>query len=214
MARPYLAPSLVRLRREIDGRWPARSKASDGWLGDAAHAARKSEHNPDAKGAVHAIDITAEGVNAKLILRELIGDPRVWYVIHKGRIYSRTYDWRPRKYTGANPHNHHIHVSIMLTRGAENTVTPWIDDAPPAPTPPTPRPDAPAPGSRPLRFGDRGPDVAWLQRKLGPKRVGRADGIYGRKTAAGVRWYQKMKGLEVTGRVDKTTWRAMGRPKG
>lgn len=214
MARPYLAPSLVRLRREIDGRWPNRSKASDGWLGDYAHSVRKSEHNPDGKGAVHAIDITTADINARLVLRELIGDPRVWYVIHKGVIYSRTYGWRPRRYTGANPHNSHIHVSIQLTRGAENTVTPWLEvDDDPTPAPRVPAKAGQAPGARQLRFGHKGPDVAWVQRFIGRKKAGRADGVYGRKTAAAVRWYQRMRGLEVTGQVDWPTWRAMGKPR-
>ena len=47
-----LAPALVQLRQELNARWPGRSKASDGTIGDAAHKARVSEHNPDADGVV------------------------------------------------------------------------------------------------------------------------------------------------------------------
>jgi hypothetical protein len=36
----------VRLRDQIDRRWPNRDKRSDGWIGDSDHAARKSDHNP------------------------------------------------------------------------------------------------------------------------------------------------------------------------
>ena len=46
----------VRLRDQIDRRWPNRHKRSDGWIGDAAHAARKSDHNP-IDGVVFALDI-------------------------------------------------------------------------------------------------------------------------------------------------------------
>ncbi|MDG4766606.1 hypothetical protein O7632_21270 [Solwaraspora sp. WMMD406] len=40
----YLAPSLQRLRNEIDARWPDRDRASDGWIGAAAHAASTAGH--------------------------------------------------------------------------------------------------------------------------------------------------------------------------
>ena len=49
----------VTLRDQIDRRWPKRDKASDGWIGDAAHLARgsASDHTPNKAGVVHAIDI-------------------------------------------------------------------------------------------------------------------------------------------------------------
>lgn len=37
---------------------PNRRKSSDGTLGDAAHRASVSDHNPDARGIVHAIDLS------------------------------------------------------------------------------------------------------------------------------------------------------------
>lgn len=37
---------------------PKRRKSSDGMLGDAAHRAEVSDHNPDARGVVHAVDVS------------------------------------------------------------------------------------------------------------------------------------------------------------
>lgn len=133
---PVLAPSLVQLRREIDLRWPGRSKASDGWIGDTAHQARRSEHNPDPDGIVRAIDVTAAGIDVKTVLDATIRDSRVHYVIHARQIWSRSHGWKKRPYTGSNPHTTHIHISIRnatserasaATRAAAAADTrPWI----------------------------------------------------------------------------------------
>jgi len=47
----------VKLRDQVNRRWPRRDKASDGWIGDRAHSERISDHNPNKAGVVHAIDI-------------------------------------------------------------------------------------------------------------------------------------------------------------
>ncbi|MGB4989147.1 MAG: hypothetical protein WBO10_07930, partial [Pyrinomonadaceae bacterium] len=57
-----IAESLKKLREQINAEWPGRDKASDGGIGDAAHASRSSDHNPWVKdsrgqGVVTAIDI-------------------------------------------------------------------------------------------------------------------------------------------------------------
>ena len=119
MPRPWrAAESLKRLREQVDARWPSRSKASDGSIGDAAHAARTSDHNPWIRvagvGVVSAIDITHDPVNGPdgLVLSELlITDPRIKYLIWNHRIWkSRTGQWEP--YRGVNAHTHHVHVSV------------------------------------------------------------------------------------------------------
>lgn len=116
----------VELRKQVDKRWPGRSRRGDGWIGDAAHQARKSDHNPDGRGWVHAIDIDADldkndPKAAQKLADQLVeyarsglpGSDRIKYVVHNDRIASGTYrdtwwKWRGRGYG----HQHHIHVSF------------------------------------------------------------------------------------------------------
>jgi hypothetical protein len=138
--KPYLAKSLVRLTAERNTRWARLRKLirwqQDAWLGDAAHKARPSGHNPDYRGCVHAKDFDVRGMHVPKFLDRVIGDPRVWYVIFDGHIYSRTHHWDKRKYDGADPHTEHVHVSILNNQEgttfhprelafAENTTTGW-----------------------------------------------------------------------------------------
>jgi len=114
-----LAKSLVRLRDQVNLAAPNRSKLSDGSIGDQAHAARVSDHNPNAQGVVCAIDVTHDpihGVDGKILSRWLISDKRVKYVIFAGEIWkARTGKWEV--YTGPNKHNHHVHVSVKAENG-------------------------------------------------------------------------------------------------
>ncbi len=50
--------SLDRRKTMIDPGQPNRDKSSDGTIGDPAHQARNSDHNPNAYGVVTAINIT------------------------------------------------------------------------------------------------------------------------------------------------------------
>jgi hypothetical protein len=166
----YLAPSLVNLRSEVNRRWPKRSKSSDGWLGDTAHKNRKSEHNPDSKGCVHAIDITAQGIDPRVLISSAIKHPSTWYVIYNGVIYSRTYGFKPKKYTGSNPHKTHIHVSIELTTAAEKSKVRWLSAKKPTTAP---RPRVPAyPGSAEFQVGDRGTHIKVVQLAVGNNPTG------------------------------------------
>jgi peptidoglycan hydrolase-like protein with peptidoglycan-binding domain len=66
-------------------------------------------------------------------------------------------------------------------------------------------------GQRTLGRGDRGPDVATLQRVLAMKgyAVGPADGVFGRVTKLAVRQFQKRAGLAADGRVGPLTTHAL-----
>ena len=151
----FVPPSIKKLLGEVDVRWPGRDKSSDGTIGDYAHSTSKSEHNPvghqygpefGTEGAVHAVDITAD--NPELVAAVMdgaVGDDRVWYVIHAGKILSRTYNWANRDYTGSNPHNTHIHISLRSEDKdkalfAENSTADWLSADTPTPPPVEPPP--------------------------------------------------------------------------
>jgi hypothetical protein len=112
------AGSLNQLLSQVNAMAPRRRKSHDGTIGDRAHSARKSDHNPNARGVVTALDIThdpANGCDCQLIADRLIAsrDPRIKYVIWRGKIASslmQPWVWRP--YTGPNKHDKHIHVSV------------------------------------------------------------------------------------------------------
>lgn len=123
----------VQLREQIDDDYPNRSRKSDGWIGDARHSARKSDHNPDENGIVRALDITsdlgshpeeAHSVVEKLRQLAKRGDKRIKYLIFDGRIASPILNWKWRKYKGVNPHRHHFHISFTTLGDNDGS---WFD---------------------------------------------------------------------------------------
>lgn len=82
---------------------------------------------------------------------------------------------------------------------------------------PRQRDRAPAPEQAPaatgptLNVGSRGPDVERLQRALNAKGFdcGRADGVFGRKTAAALARFQQAHGMPAGSVVDGATWAAL-----
>lgn len=132
-----LAPALAALISDVNQEWPDRDKTYDGTIGDAAHAARKSEHNPNRDpsddvpdGYVTAADITSSGVDVARLIDVLIHDPRTWYVIHNREIRSRTYGFMHQDYKGSDPHLHHIHISLVQTAKACNDTGHWLAGKP------------------------------------------------------------------------------------
>jgi hypothetical protein len=142
-----LAPSLIAYVHEADAAYPQRDRTSDGSIGDLAHAARDSDHNPY-EGFVHAVDLDenlAPGLDLKGFAEQLRirRDPRIRYVIYEGRIFKGYVDsaghapWSWYPYTGTNAHASHLHLSINRTTAARDDVRPWGFKVAPAPiTPP------------------------------------------------------------------------------
>jgi hypothetical protein len=116
-----VARSLDVLRDEINKSAPKRSKASDGALGDAQHKLRQSDHNPCVgHEAVCARDITHDpkgGFDSYVFADWLRArcasgaENRVKYIISNRRIASAP-GWAWRKYSGGNPHDKHVHISV------------------------------------------------------------------------------------------------------
>jgi hypothetical protein len=122
--KPILSRAAIQLREQIDDAFPDRDRASDGWIGDARHALRKSDHVPDGLGWVRALDIDRDlsGKKGKPdLMPDLVdqiralaksGDKRISYIIFDGKIASAKKAWRWRPYDGINKHNHHAHISF------------------------------------------------------------------------------------------------------
>lgn len=127
MASWHVAASLEKLLAQLNAKAPHRSKISDGSIGDAAHAARNSDHNPWYQNTVTARDFTHDpdgGLNGQWLADALVAsrDPRLKYVIWNRRIWLAGGRWK--SYTGTNPHTHHVHVSVVASPMCERT-TPW-----------------------------------------------------------------------------------------
>lgn len=116
-------------------RFPNRSKASDGTIGDTAHSTGKSGHNPDkpyplpsggsaeyedndGRAEVRAGDVTA-ALNGDVTMQQVIDAIRAdsddrnrfAYIIYNRRICSANNGWVWETYDGDNPHDKHAHFS-------------------------------------------------------------------------------------------------------
>lgn len=212
---PRLCAAGVALRDQVNLRWPERDRSSDGWIGDAAHAARRSDHNPDASGIVRAIDIDEDllGVRdpdpgvANELADQLVAcglrDDRLAYVIFEGRIASRARGWRWVRYAGGNRHEGHLHVSF--TRAGDEDGRRFEVEL----------------LGRSLEFarGAAGPEVEALQRRLAALasqfglpgfHPGPPDGKFGPATDRALRAMQAAYALPVNGMLTASTRAALG----
>ena len=118
-------PAAISVLRQATALKPLRKKASDGLLPSAAHIKQSpaSDHNTGL-----AVDLTHDpknGIDCVDIFEKLKDDKRVKYLIFQGKIWSKEKAKQGnRKYTGSNPHNKHLHISIVDTHS--NDVSPWF----------------------------------------------------------------------------------------
>jgi hypothetical protein len=114
-------PAAIAALRQATAIAPKRKTASDGLLPSRAHLSQSpnSDHNTG-----FAVDITHDPIrfNCTPLFVKLQDDPRVKYLIFKGKIWSK--EKGARDYIGSNPHNKHLHISIKDNCG--NDTSPWF----------------------------------------------------------------------------------------
>lgn len=149
MANATLVPCLVKLRSEFDEVAPGRDTASDGWIGDAAHQERSSNHNPDdtagsatpqtdsdSKRDVRALDVDASGswpspMTFDLAVNEIRKrhkdgrDNRLVEIIWNRHIATPGTDWNWIPYNGSNAHTQHGHFGASSSSSKESDTSPW-----------------------------------------------------------------------------------------
>lgn len=207
----HLAKSLDTFRSQVNAKWPGRDKSSDGTIGDTAHSARKSGHNPDIDGAVKAIDITHDpdrGLNCTELAEVIKNskDPRIDYIIWNRKISNPVIQagaWRA--YNGSNPHTMHMHLQV-LKKGCESAEQ-WeavgstsVSEIPSG---------VPAPKMPLLKFGMSGLSVKVLQVFLKVP----VTGTFDRSVENAVKALQTKNALISDGIVGPYTWDSMvGKP--
>jgi len=118
-------PAAIAVLRQATAIAPLRMKASDGLLPSNAHLKQSpvSDHNTGL-----AVDLTHDpknGIDCADIFEKIKEDKRVKYLIFKGKIWSKEKAKQGnRQYTGSNPHNKHLHISIESSLSADTS--PWF----------------------------------------------------------------------------------------
>ncbi len=139
VARWRVALGLETLRKQLNAKFPNRSKLSDGGIGDPSHQSRSSDHNPwvreGSMGVVTARDFThdkANGCDCEKLAESLRAarDSRVKYIIWNRRICSSFPKngkpaWAWRAYAGSNGHTHHLHLSVKPAKSLYDSETSW-----------------------------------------------------------------------------------------
>jgi hypothetical protein len=124
-------PAAISVLRQATALKPKRKKASDGLLPSAAHIKQSptSDHNTGL-----AVDLTHDpknGIDCVEIFQKVKEDKRVTYLIFQGKIWSKERASEgDRKYTGSNPHNKHLHISINEDMAKDTSPWFWWLDQP------------------------------------------------------------------------------------
>lgn len=223
-----VAKSLDQLLFQVNALAPNRSKASDGSIGNAEHAARSSDHNPwvmdGNTGVVTARDITNDpknGMRSRALAEALrvSRDPRIKYIISDGEIANaksvtkggRTYaawEWSP--YSGKNAHFHHVHISVQPDKALYDDATLFNLSAFSSPKGKKAEinPALAEAAKQPvLVIGNKGREVERLQVFIN-SHGGKIDkdGDFGPKTEEAVKKLQRQWGIVADGRVGADTW--------
>lgn len=224
----------ITLRDQVNKRWESRSKDSDGWIGDSAHAAREgwgtngrgSYHNPDPQGMiVHAIDLDEDflGAGGQKVAKEFAEQlatycregkdgGRIAHIVYEDQVASGTSNnWHFRG--SGYDHFHHIHISFTnkADHNGEKFDLPIFksDPTPPSPTNKTP----PYPGRMKLQYQSKNNSVRDLQKQLIKSGFSIPDGptsYYGDQTTAAVKKFYASIGRNKDGRaLDPLGWNAL-----
>jgi hypothetical protein len=140
-----LTRSLAQLRTDLNTAFPNRDHGSDGTIGDPAHQAETSGHNPDdtfgsrseysdndTKAEVRAFDADHDlrdrrGINMQMVVDKILQTSadrnRLAYIIYNRAIWRKRNGWRKENYTGSNSHEHHAHFSGDPNYDEDNS--PW-----------------------------------------------------------------------------------------
>lgn len=234
MPRARLVAAGVTLRDQVNKAFPSRDRKSDGWVGDASHQARPSDHNADKDGWVHAIDIDEDFLGsgkgqrfASQFADELIklaregkDKGRLKYVVYENRLASGTYSnkfwvWRD----GNWGHTHHIHISF--TDKAENDGSPFplsiFNKEENANITTKPISQKPFPGINFVKFGASNDFIKEMQKKLiekGFKIASGPTGVYDIETENAVKDFYRSINLTSNGKkMGPKAWDALWRGK-
>jgi murein L,D-transpeptidase YcbB/YkuD len=236
----HVVPNLEELRDQMNSRFPNRDKSSDGSIGDTSHAAHASSHNPDLTGSpeyrdgdaqdeVRARDFDADlrdsnGITMLQVVQHLVEMaragrlPHLEYIIFNRQIWAKNTGYATRAYTGANPHDKHVHVNSGFNQAADNaTGVDWALNEIGSPTSPPPVVNHPV-----LKRGDSGDAVLHVQlffRNVFPSyrnyvtykryQLITTDSQYGLQTESWVKEFQKRTDLTRDGVIGPKTLTAM-----
>jgi hypothetical protein len=118
-------PAAIAVLRQATAISPSRKKASDGLLPSAAHIHQNPNSDHNTGYAVDLTDDPKNGIDCTDIFEKLKEDKRVKYLIFKGKIWSAEKAKQGnRVYSGSNPHNKHLHISINDGMGKDTS--PWF----------------------------------------------------------------------------------------